>query len=588
PATRRKWPNMKYLGSCTLHLGPHLFQDTSFYEAIRSEPWSRIIEAHQGVSVKKDDPEESTNEQPNQEPLQLQWIDVVFELKEVPSERYVFPKEALISVCNNPVELRASFALPLDPDMADEFFDTPKDKILKHGHKYDVEYVSHILATTTEKQKIELPFEQYEPANILLSNVNPEIIEAVKRVVQDPKDVKKRLSLKVNLFPQKRYIQFDNNKAQEIKNLLMRIQTVPDIITGPIMAEKKRNEILNAIKLGKRERDEKFEAELPKTKMPGVRDESMLRCTYCGTKYTSMWRPGPGGHGTLCNSCGIQWKRGEILEGAPVISLKEERKLLWEKKQREKAAEALEMEKLEKDNKKLQRKLERTVADASCSDGTRGAYFAAQLVQQRQNKVKKDASPINDQASLCVSNSSGHISLPPTSTNTANTTSPSMIPIAPGQQQQQQQQQQASIPGPTTQPFSLYSAGGIPLPTLSIDFGGALTFSHPNCGITLLDIFFSIRLCKDGYEQTTIQIDKRELVNSSFEITKEGDAQNTREILKMKIASAEPKAINAFGTMLMIDSQQPITVRFLEKLDPSGGAVVQRILQRWLVTFPQQ
>lgn len=146
PATRRKWPNMKYLGSCTLHLGPHLFQDTSFYEAIRSEPWSRIIEAHQGVSVKKDDPEESTNEQPNvidaasndqqnnnsssnsssssssnssnndkiegnindnhqQEPLQLQWIDVVFELKEVPSERYVFPKEALISVCNNPVEV---------------------------------------------------------------------------------------------------------------------------------------------------------------------------------------------------------------------------------------------------------------------------------------------------------------------------------------------------------------------------------------------------------------------------------------------------------------------------------------------------
>lgn len=324
---------------------------------------------------------------------------------------------------------------------------------------------------------------------------------------------------------------------------------------------------------------------VPKTKMPGVRDESMLRCTYCGTKYTSMWRPGPEGHGTLCNSCGIQWKRGEILEGAPVISMREERRLLWERKQREKAAEALEIEKLEKDNKKLQRKFERTVTDASCSDGTRGAYFAAQLVQQRQNKVKKDASPISDQPSLCVSNSSGHISLLPTPTNTTSTTPPSMIPIAPGQQQQQQQ---SIIPGPTTQPFSLYSAGGIPLPTLSIDFGGALTFSHPNCGITLLDIFFSIRLCKDGYEQTTIQIDKRELVNSSFEIIKEGDAQNTREILKMRIASAEPKAINAFGTMLMIDSEQPITVRFLEKLDPSGGAVVQRILQRWLVTFPQQ
>lgn len=53
----------------------------------------------------------------------------------------------------------------------------------------------------------------------------------------------------------------DPTNLTEVQDLLKRAMTVPDIATGPIMAEKKRNEILNAIQLGKRPRDEKFEAE---------------------------------------------------------------------------------------------------------------------------------------------------------------------------------------------------------------------------------------------------------------------------------------------------------------------------------------
>lgn len=53
----------------------------------------------------------------------------------------------------------------------------------------------------------------------------------------------------------------DTANATEVQDLLKRATTLPDITTGPIMAEKKRNEILNAIQLGKRPRDEKFEAE---------------------------------------------------------------------------------------------------------------------------------------------------------------------------------------------------------------------------------------------------------------------------------------------------------------------------------------
>lgn len=158
------------------------------------------------------------------------------------------------------LKLRASFALPLNPDMADGFFDTPTNKILKYGSHCNMEYVQHIL--TTEKQDAKLTYDRYEPVNLLLSNVNAEITEGLKAVLDDPKEVKRRLSLKATLFPPKRYIQYSSNsKMNEIETLLNRILTVPDIITGPIMAEKKRNEILNAIKLGKRERDEKFEAE---------------------------------------------------------------------------------------------------------------------------------------------------------------------------------------------------------------------------------------------------------------------------------------------------------------------------------------
>lgn len=147
--TRKKWPNMKYLGSCRLHVGPHLFEDTAFYEASRSERWSEIVAAHQQWDKKKtvkrvekrgagkakgppttqgsghSSPVSSTEEatdldsalassseekpttvaQPDaaeqndgQGSERLEWTDIVFELKEVPSERYVFPKESLISI----------------------------------------------------------------------------------------------------------------------------------------------------------------------------------------------------------------------------------------------------------------------------------------------------------------------------------------------------------------------------------------------------------------------------------------------------------------------------------------------------------
>ncbi|KAJ3038157.1 hypothetical protein HDV00_000957 [Rhizophlyctis rosea] len=35
-------------------------------------------------------------------------------------------------------------------------------------------------------------------------------------------------------------------------------------------------------------------------------------CEYCGASVTPMWRRGPAGKSTLCNKCGLQWRKGKI------------------------------------------------------------------------------------------------------------------------------------------------------------------------------------------------------------------------------------------------------------------------------------
>jgi hypothetical protein len=76
---------MEYLGTCCLELGAHVFEQTSFYQAIRSESWASIAKS-QGLDV----PEDSDTGK------QLQFVDIVFELKEVTNERFLFPKTAIL------------------------------------------------------------------------------------------------------------------------------------------------------------------------------------------------------------------------------------------------------------------------------------------------------------------------------------------------------------------------------------------------------------------------------------------------------------------------------------------------------------
>lgn len=83
--SRKKWPNMKYLGSGTLELGPHKFSNTTFYEVKRSIPWKTIANEH-GLNIMTEETDT------------LEFSNVVFELSEIPNERFIFPKEALVSL----------------------------------------------------------------------------------------------------------------------------------------------------------------------------------------------------------------------------------------------------------------------------------------------------------------------------------------------------------------------------------------------------------------------------------------------------------------------------------------------------------
>lgn len=77
--TRKKWPNMTFLGVGTLELGAHTFDNTQFFQAKRTIPF-----------LVKDQQEEDV--------VVEEFVDIVFELTEVPNERFVFPKEAMISL----------------------------------------------------------------------------------------------------------------------------------------------------------------------------------------------------------------------------------------------------------------------------------------------------------------------------------------------------------------------------------------------------------------------------------------------------------------------------------------------------------
>lgn len=55
-------------------------------------------------------------------------------------------------------------------------------------------------------------------------------------------------------IPERSYLKYYGRVDNHVEELLQKATTVPELITTPVAAEKKRNELLNAVRLGKRPR----------------------------------------------------------------------------------------------------------------------------------------------------------------------------------------------------------------------------------------------------------------------------------------------------------------------------------------------
>ncbi|ORZ17937.1 hypothetical protein BCR42DRAFT_412803 [Absidia repens] len=269
----------------------------------------------------------------------LIYRDIVIEFKDQPSERYLFPKDAIMQVLEDSVTAKFSFMLPLDRTCADYFFWDANKKLQHFGDQSSIPEIKAMststIPNTTDPATTAITDKQnYQPVNIRLLDASTAIIDALRSTIHNPDQVRTKMISQMQKVPDRAYLDYSISKSEQqaIHDLIHRVHTQPDIISGPIAAEKKRNEIGLAIKLGKRPETDQHEAEPPKTKqhIPGKEDE-FRKCVYCSTRYTVMWRKGPAGEGTLCNGCGILWLQGKILIGAPVISKEEERQQIKER-----------------------------------------------------------------------------------------------------------------------------------------------------------------------------------------------------------------------------------------------------------------
>ncbi|GAB5589561.1 hypothetical protein Unana1_04461 [Umbelopsis nana] len=675
--TRKKWPNMNYIGTYTLHLGPHVFPHTAFYEAVRQETWADVgvaagviqpmskpepvdpppltdvasdvpmAEASQ-MSVHTDYSEESGSQTTVLESAgppstamvsstvpKLTYYDIVFEFKEVPNERFVLPKNAIAECISDQHEVLVSFILPLDSVSEEDYFKEPMEKIALWGtSSEDPDIVAAIPMAQNAQKEAKASAEKdeengkpitHQAVTIKLEGTDDKIWDAISKALKPVEVVQASMMEKMQSIPVRHFLQYRTSydaADDTIETLKSKINTIPEVTIGPVAAEKKRNELLNAIKLGKRPHSDYHEHETAAQKRGAVhlKDDNLRKCHYCSTRHTSMWRRGPDGGGTLCNGCGLRWKQGEILVGAPVISWQEEKQLAKERKKEEDRVDAdmvPEQEKVEPVEKKKHGKTPTARAGLDISGGPATTknigYVAAQIVQQQHQQAMLQNTSLGGVSAIPVVTPSPHQSIsPPSATpvsaapkaptrkkSAGKTAAQAPLPPPPSNStvtttttatSTSRLMSSAPAPTPTAAPMnavqqSVTSGAGIPLPTLSIVFSDTIAFTHPNCGVSLLEDVFFIKLRKDGFEPTTIDIHKQFLQQSQFNIVFEGEAR--REILVMTATlGSNYEAVTRFDQKLidpeLTTRQHDLKIRFLEKLDPSGGGVVKRILERWV------
>ncbi|KAI8072666.1 hypothetical protein BC940DRAFT_344070 [Gongronella butleri] len=638
-SVRKRFPAMRMLGRATVHIGPHQWADTGFYQATRVNSWTELAHAagcpHVDLSIRPNPvniehgapmPHPDAPAPPAMEPLLL-FSDITMEFKESPADRIVFPKNSLLQRMTDhaPHEIVVSFMIPLAPQETDAFFWTARKKVLQFAPQCPVPAIQDLAAQVAASKDDTMdsdppskegedkdapktaethddappppPLQAPQAVNMRITGASDALWAALCGVVYPPHQVSASMEQEIARVQPRQYLDFCLSPAEEkaIHALVERVYSVPEFLTRPVGAEKKRNEAQFANR--KRQAEANATTEGPKTKMQHkAAEDNQWKCCYCSTRHTNMRRPGPDGTSSLCNGCGILWKQGKIFRGksrarAAELDADDDKKINYDQWLQNQLKLKTQQHQPQQQQEEIPIKTESRESEPPASaDPTPEPPLESPDASGKKVETTMEATDLDESAK---SNNDAALPLE-TSTNDnaigSGDVSAAAAPLP----------SQAPSAGGTISPPLMTK---IPLPTVNIEFAYH-TFYHPHCSVSLEKDQFQLHLTRDGDDASPVQlqIPRKALANkhTTLDVLDRISSEADRDLLLMTCKPALTHTLTGFGGIVLLDprdasttasntphssstiSTSTLKIRFLENMDPSGQPMVRKILTRWL------
>lgn len=209
--------------------------------------------------------------------------DVIFEFRENINDRWLFPEDAILEATTmaEPFDLVASFYLPSD------------------------------------NKSLPTQANPHQAVTMHLSAVTERMWRSLQRATNDVDVVCSSFKDKMRYIPNRVYLQYrtPTDVPAPLEDLLNE--------RAARQAAGKDDSSIAYHTLPKRKSEDAPTQRVKRAKSDGKPDDPK-KCAYCGNKNSPMWRRGPDGPGTLCNSCGVKWKHGKVYNGEDEAQISED------------------------------------------------------------------------------------------------------------------------------------------------------------------------------------------------------------------------------------------------------------------------
>ncbi|CAG8622464.1 5966_t:CDS:2 [Paraglomus brasilianum] len=327
------------------------------------------------------------------------------------------------------------------------------------------------------------------------------------------------------------------------------------------------------------------------------------RCAYCGSKTTPMWRRGPDGAGTLCNACGVKWKQGKIIVKATGASantnndMQPQPQTATKSRKQSVSAGSASTTTTRKKNTRSTSVSEGGASHTDEDDSRVQSGTARPSVRRRTSTSvkraasKAESSTTGTSGALLAAHSSLTGILGGDIVDSPDTSTPeiSNSPLrSPGYQHSSTSIPAVSsiIPQPRAQPnTSMISIYPFNLKLFSISFGpNNAHFMQPNCSVALHQEYFKIKLSKEGFDRTSIDIWKDTIEDIQY--SSEIDSATRSPLLVFK-ANVGQYLTRFDQELLSPDRNETLVIFKCVNMptigDNSGANDLKVILQSWFV-----